>query len=220
MKSSPASALGRLSALALAAVLVATVSPAQATPAHERVGGQPAGAPGSLTGYGFDTCTTPAQPVMDAWWEESPYSAVGVYIGGSNRVCKDQPELTASWVQTQRQRGWHVLPIQVGPQASCSGYADKMSSDLATAEAQGRAEAATAIATAQALGIGPGSTLYYDLEDYDIAPDDCRRARSELPVGLDRRGCAVPTTARASTPTSPPRSPPSTTPPSGRRAPT
>ena len=176
MKSSTASALGRLSALALAAVLVVTISPARATPAPERAGGKAAGAPGSLTGYGFDTCTTPAQPVMDAWWEESPYSAVGVYIGGSNRVCKDQPELTASWVQTQRKRGWHILPIQVGPQASCSGYADKMSSDLATAEAQGHAEAVTAIATAQSLGIGPQSTLYYDLEDYDVAPDDCRRA--------------------------------------------
>ena len=30
--------------------------------------------------------------------------------------------------------------------------------------------------TAQGLGIRKGSTLYYDLEDYDIGPDDCRRA--------------------------------------------
>jgi peptidoglycan hydrolase-like protein with peptidoglycan-binding domain len=51
-----------------------------------------------------------------------------------------------------------------------------MSSDLATAEEQGHAEARTAIATAQGLGIAPESTLYYDLEDYDLAPDDCRRA--------------------------------------------
>ncbi|HRI95162.1 MAG TPA: DUF1906 domain-containing protein [Nocardioides sp.] len=135
-----------------------------------------AGAPGSVTGYGFDACTTPSQAVMDAWWQESPYSSVGVYIGGSNRVCQDQPELTAAWVATQRRRGWHVLPIQVGPQASCSGYADRMSSNLANANQQGRAEAATAVAVARGLGIGPGSTLYYDLEDYDIGPDDCRQA--------------------------------------------
>ena len=32
-----------------------------------------------------------------------------------------------------------VAAVQVGPQASCSGYADRMSSDLATAEQQGRA---------------------------------------------------------------------------------
>jgi peptidoglycan hydrolase-like protein with peptidoglycan-binding domain len=137
---------------------------------------KPAGAPGSLTGYAFDTCTAPPQAVMDAWWESSPYSAVGIYIGGSNRVCKDQPELTASWVANQQRTGWHLLPVQVGPQASCSGYADRMSSDLATARQQGAAEAAAAVGNAQALGIGRGSTLYYDLEDYDLGPDDCRRA--------------------------------------------
>jgi peptidoglycan hydrolase-like protein with peptidoglycan-binding domain len=51
-----------------------------------------------------------------------------------------------------------------------------MSSDLATARQQGAAEAGVAVANAQFLGIGRGSTLYYDLEDYDLAPDDCRRA--------------------------------------------
>ncbi len=134
------------------------------------------GAPGSLTGYGFDACTAPPQAVMDAWWEQSPYSAVGIYIGGSNRLCKEQPELTPTWVKAQQRTGWHLLPVQVGPQASCSGYADKMSSDLATAKQQGSAEASQAIATASGLGIGRGSTLYYDLEDYDLAPTDCRQA--------------------------------------------
>jgi peptidoglycan hydrolase-like protein with peptidoglycan-binding domain len=154
-------------------VVQAGAAPAQAARhAKDRL----AGAPGSLTGYGFDACAAPPQQVMDAWWQESPYSAVGIYIGGSNRLCKDQPELTAGWVRTQQKRGWHLMPVQVGPQASCSGYADRMSSDLATAEQQGRAEAALAISTARSLGIGSGSTLYYDLEDYDIGPDDCRRA--------------------------------------------
>ena len=138
---------------------------------HERK----AGAPGSLTGYGFDTCSAPSQEVMDAWWESSPYAAVGIYIGGSNRLC-EQPELDATWVRKQQRTGWHLLPVQVGPQASCSGYADRMSSDRAVAEQQGRAEAAKAVDTARSLGIGRGSTLYYDLEDYDIGPDDCRRA--------------------------------------------
>jgi hypothetical protein len=161
----------RLSALlAVPAVVLGLLSlapPAQA---------KPPGAPGSLTGYGFDACQAPPQAVMDAWWEASPYSAVGIYIGGSNRLCKDQPELTAAWVAAQQRTGWHLMPVQVGPQASCSGYADRMSSDLATAKAQGSAEAVTAIATARGLGIGAGSTLYYDLEDYDLAPTDCRQA--------------------------------------------
>jgi peptidoglycan hydrolase-like protein with peptidoglycan-binding domain len=161
-----------LAVLAVVPAVVLGLLALGAAPAEAK----PAGAPGSLTGYGFDACVAPAQAVMDAWWEESPYSAVGIYIGGSNRVCKDQPELTAGWVNTQQRTGWHLLPVQVGPQASCSGYADRMSSDLATARQQGTAEAAVAVANAQALGIGPGSTLYYDMEDYDLAPDDCRRA--------------------------------------------
>ena len=168
--------VGLAATIAVLATLLVGVGadPAQAAPGHAK--GGKAGAPGSLTGYGFDACTAPPQQVMDAWWQESPYSAVGIYIGGSNRLCKDQPELTAGWVATQQQRGWHLMPVQVGPQASCSGYADRMSSDLATAHQQGRAEAALAIGNARALGIGPGSTLYYDLEDYDLGPNDCRQA--------------------------------------------
>ena len=162
--------------LAVVIGLLALTVPAAGASTGPGVARAKSGAPGSLTGYGFDACSAPPQAVMDAWWEQSPYSAVGIYIGGSNRVCKDQPELTAGWVRTQQRTGWHLLPVQVGPQASCSGYADRMSSDLATAKQQGSAEAATAIATARGLGIGSGSTLYYDLEDYDLAPDDCRRA--------------------------------------------
>jgi hypothetical protein len=164
----------RVVAIAVAALVClgsGTASASASSPDRERK----AGAPGSLTGYGFDACSAPAQKVMDAWWEASPYAAVGIYIGGSNRLCA-QPELDAAWVNKQQRTGWHLLPVQVGPQASCSGYADRMSSDLTIAEQQGRAEAAKAVATAQGLGIGRGSTLYYDLEDYDIGPDDCRRA--------------------------------------------
>lgn len=127
-----------------------------------------------LTGFGFDACSAPSQEAMDAWWESSPYAAVGVYIGGSNRLCT-QPELDAAWVRKQRRTGWLVLPVQVGPQAACSGYADRMSSDVTVAEQQGRAEAGKAIGNANALGIAKRSTLYYDLEDFDTAPDDCRR---------------------------------------------
>jgi peptidoglycan hydrolase-like protein with peptidoglycan-binding domain len=143
-------------------------------PAHAAARGD-GNAPGSLTGYAFDTCAAPAQEVMDAWRLSSPYSAVGIYLGGENRLC-DQPELDADWVRTQQRRGWHLLPLWVGPQASCSGYADRMSSDLSSAQREGRAQAKAAVSTARGLGIGRGGTIYYDLEDYDIGPDDCRRA--------------------------------------------
>jgi hypothetical protein len=154
--------------LVVVAALVALVLPG---------GGAASASPGkdSLTGYGFDACSAPTQAQMDAWWETSPYAAVGVYIGGSNRLC-NQPELTRAWVKKQRRTGWLVLPIQVGPQAACSGYSDVMAADRPTAEKQGRAEAGRAVANAQGLGIGRGSTLYYDLEDFDVLDTACRQA--------------------------------------------
>jgi len=157
--------------LAVTALAVLGSGTASATPGDRD---RKAGAPGSLTGYGFDACTAPSQEAMDAWWEESPYAAVGVYIGGSNRLC-NQPELDATWVKKQRKTGWLVLPIWVGPQAACSSYDDVMTPDVDAAEKEGRAEAGKAIAAARGLGITKGSTLYYDLEDYDLVPDDCRQ---------------------------------------------
>lgn len=142
--------------------------------------------PGSFTGYGFDACEAPGQAQMNAWRASSPYSAVGIYIGGSNRLCP-QAQLSADWVRTQVRLGWRLLPIHVGPQANCTDYDDVMAPDRPTAELEGRAEADVAIAAAQALAIGPRSTLYYDLEDYDITDQDCRRAALSFLSGWTER---------------------------------
>ena len=102
--------------VALLAAGLAVAAPAQAT---DDRGGKGKGEPGSFTGYAFDACTAPAQEIMDAWRLESPYAGIGIYLGGSNRLC-DQPELDADWVSTQQRQGWHLLPLWVGPQASCT----------------------------------------------------------------------------------------------------
>ena len=75
-------------------------------------------APGTYLGNGFDACSAPSSSTMDAWLA-SPYRAVGVYVGGVNRACA-QPELTATWVAHQEASGWHLLPIYLGLQASCT----------------------------------------------------------------------------------------------------
>src|SRR6188768_3370534 len=75
--------------------------------------------PGDFTGYGFDQCLAPTQSAMDTWWKKSPFSAVGIYISGDSRACRTQPNLSATWVATQVARGWRLLPIALGPQASC-----------------------------------------------------------------------------------------------------
>lgn len=149
-------------------------------------GGNPA-TPGAFTGYGFDQCRTPAQASMDAWLNSSPFMAVGVYISGNSRACRSQPNLTPTWVSTQLAGGWRILPITLGPQSSCVGRFPRYTDDptistsstnaYAAARAQAAAEVATAIQAASALGIVPGSTLYYDLEGWsDWTNGPCREA--------------------------------------------
>ncbi|WP_432105558.1 glycoside hydrolase domain-containing protein [Streptomyces sp. bgisy091] len=121
--------------------------------------------PGDYLGKGFDACAAPSQAAMDAWQASSPYSAVGVYISGSFRGCA-QPNLTASWVTHQTGNGWHLFPIDVGRQAPCTNYSLKMSTDPATAKAQGVTAAAGAISAASGLGIPAGSAIYSDIEAY------------------------------------------------------
>jgi peptidoglycan hydrolase-like protein with peptidoglycan-binding domain len=140
--------------------------------------------PGNFTGYGFDQCLTPTQAKMDAWLTSSPFLGVGVYISGNSRACRSQPNLTASWVSTQLSKGWRILPITLGPQASCQPrfprYNDdptinpSSTDDYAAARGQGRLEAGRAVAAANALGIVPGSTLFYDLEGFDLSNTACR----------------------------------------------
>ncbi len=144
--------------------------------------------PGDITGYGFDQCVGPTQKAMDTWLRTSPFLAVGIYISGDSRGCRHQPNLTPRWVATQLRKGWRLLPITLGPQASCHPsfprYADDESikpkpgknDRYQPARRQGRKEAATAVEAAQDLGIVADSTLWYDLEGFDVTNRHCRES--------------------------------------------
>src|SRR4051812_2698544 len=141
--------------------------------------------PGDFTGYGFDQCTAPTQAAMDAWLTGSPYWAVGIYISGDSRGCRSQPNLTPTWVSTQLAKGWRLLPITLGPQASCTTVPRYLSqvrikpapaSSYAAARSQGRAEADKTVGVAQQLGIVAGSTLWYDIESFVATSTDCRES--------------------------------------------
>jgi murein L,D-transpeptidase YcbB/YkuD len=118
---------------------------------------------------------------MDAWRRESPFWGVGVYLGGVATTC-DRDNLTSAWVDRQTGRGWRVLPIWVGPQAACStvGYAADIDSDrtgsYAAAARQGRRNAWQAVQAARAVGIAEDSTLWYDVEDFEVSRRHCRRS--------------------------------------------
>ncbi len=116
-----------------------------------------------FTGLGIDVCSTPSASALAAW-ASSPYRAVGAYLGGANMACS-QPNVTASWVSSETAAGWHLIPTYVGLQApgnSCGCASITPSS----ASVQGSAAANDAISRAQAVGIGPGSPIYFDMEAY------------------------------------------------------
>jgi hypothetical protein len=130
-------------------------TPAPATPAG----------PGQIyTGLGFDACSTPSATTMTDWGS-SPYRALGIYIGGANMACS-QPNLSAAWVSQESAAGWHMIPIYVGLQSpsnscGCAGIAP------ASASLQGTEAAQDAVADAQAIGMGGGNPLYFDMEAYN-----------------------------------------------------
>jgi hypothetical protein len=151
---------------------------------HERVAsGSLAGQTSAAgwTGFAFDACRAPSQRVMDRWRARSPFLGVGVYIGGSMRACA-QPHLTRGWVSHQLRAGWKLLPIWVGPQASCSRFHRRIDRHAGSrglypgAHRQGIAAARGARAAARALGIPGGSTLWYDIEAFAPGSTSCRRS--------------------------------------------
>lgn len=134
---------------------------------------------------GFDKCYIPSIEEMGTWWNESPYSVFNLYIGGISFACDEQP-LDANWVQEVAKQGWTFIPTWVGPQAPCTSYKHRMSSDPEIAYGQGRNEAQSAFTAAQELGITGNQVIYYDLEGYtDIA--SCRATVKEFLRGWNEK---------------------------------
>jgi hypothetical protein len=163
----------------LGGACVATSAPADSVTANVAT-------PGAFHGYGFDQCLAPSQQAMNVWLRQSPYLAVGIYISGASRACRVQPNLTPAWVTTQLHNGWKLLPITLGPQASCNSRFPRYGHDVrinadpgsngryAKARRQGAAEADKTVATAKALGLSAGSTMWYDLEGFNAGNRACR----------------------------------------------
>ena len=111
----------------------------------------------SYRGLGFDACSAPNRSAMQAWRHRSPYRAIGIYIGGSDRACA-QPNLSQAWVRAQARAGWRFIPLYAGPQAAFG--------ELHAPVKQGAAAARDAAAQARRLGFGRGTPIYYDMEAY------------------------------------------------------
>lgn len=157
----PAPALSPMRAPSLHALAVSATDPAT---------------PGQLyQGLGFDTCNAPPESSMAAWGTYSTYGAVGIYIGGADLGCPVQTNLTAAWVAAESTAGWHLIPIYVGLQSPTNDCPVPQGTKPpgcapivpAQAAAEGTAAAQDAVAHAQALGIGTGNPIYFDMEGYN-----------------------------------------------------
>ena len=133
-------------------------------------------------GEGFDTCDAPSPAEMATWRADSPFGAAGVYIGGANAACTN---ITSTWVDEETATGWDLFPLYVGLQAPCvdqSGLAT-MSSTPATAEKQGTEEAENAVEEAEGFGFPAGSTLYFDMEAWNVSSSSCNEAVLDFITG-------------------------------------
>jgi hypothetical protein len=133
-----------------------------------------AGPQGPATGAAFDTCETPSSSAMATWRLYSPYTSVGIYIGGVNRACANTALNSNTWVNTVVAQGWRLIPIYVGLQAPCINFSSQvMSRDPAAAYQQGGGAANDAMSRAAIAGLPPGSPIYFDMEGYNNADAGC-----------------------------------------------
>lgn len=158
--------------LAVALLVIGQASPASATTPQNEL----------LVGEGLDSCTAPSVSQMSAFWDNTPYSAWGIYIGGEDRACS-QPDLTASWVSSVTAQGWHLLPLWVGPQNPCVPGYDHFSTDTSTAYSQGVQQALDSYNALTALGIGSNSPVIYDLETGGSSTTTCINATKSFIQG-------------------------------------
>jgi hypothetical protein len=157
----------RCIALAAAATLAAAVAVAAvlAAPRTASVGRT------TFTGYGFDACTAPSLSALGAWLA-SPYRAVGIYIGGTNRACPDG-NLSATWVESATSGGWSLFPLYVGLQAPCVGQKDLTTISPGSAVTEGAAAASDAASRAAFFGLAAGVPIYFDMESYATNDPAC-----------------------------------------------
>jgi hypothetical protein len=165
--------LGSLAVLAGLTVPLAIIPPASAT------------LPGPVVyqGEGFDTTAAPPTADMTSWWTTTPYSGLGVYIGGENyRGTPPGHDYLANIMTT----GYAVWLYWVGPQSACAtqGGLAAFSNNASTAQSQGEAEANAAVSKAESIGF---ANLYivYDLESFNTGNSACVTAAASFVNGFE-----------------------------------
>lgn len=132
---------------------------------------------------GWDACAVGSTANAQAFWNNTPYWTMGLYLGGSS-YGTGCTRWTSAQVSTLQSQGWKFLPLWVGPQAPCTGFSSRFSYDGATAFAQGRNEATAAYNKISSLGWDVlGAPVIYDLEAFNTGSSSCLAAAKQFISG-------------------------------------
>ncbi len=129
-------------------------------------------------GQGFDNCYPLSVEGMQNWWDNSPYSAVNIYLGGISALCPFD-ELDIGWYTQVAEQGWSFILTWAGPQApkgcpeDCK-FSYPISTDPGIAYVEGKLEALAAVETAERIGFKEQLVIYYDVESYSGADEDTK----------------------------------------------
>src|SRR5690348_12780028 len=167
---------GTAAYLAAAAVLAAGVTLAAVTSAAA-----PAAASFGISQHqGWDACGIGSTGNALGFWSNTPYWNMGLHLGGSS-YGTGCTRWSAGQVSTLRSQGWKFLPLWVGPQAPCTGFSSRISSNTTTAFNQGKAEALSAYQQIVAYGFDTlNAPIIYDLEAFDTTNSGCVAATNSF----------------------------------------
>jgi len=133
---------------------------------------------------GWDACGASIASAQ-AFWSNTPYWNMGLYLGGSSygSGCK---RWSNSEVTQLRSMGYKFMPLWVGPQAPCNGWASSFSYDTATAYSQGKSEALSVYNKIVSLGWDTANApIIYDLEAFNTGSSSCLSAAKSFINGWD-----------------------------------
>jgi hypothetical protein len=159
----------------LLAGLVPALTVAAASPAHASYG--------ISQRMGWDACGIGSTGNAQAFWNGTPYWNMGLYLGGAH-YGQGCTRWTNEQVSTLLGQGWQFLPLWVGPQAPCTNFSPRFSSDPATAYSQGINEAARAYQKIVSLGWDVlNAPIIYDLEAFNTGNTACVNAAKQFISG-------------------------------------
>jgi hypothetical protein len=130
---------------------------------------------------GVDSCGFSVSSAQ-AFWSNTPYYNLGIYIGGDEAGCP----YSSSFASSVLSQGWHLMPLWVGPQSACGSWANTISDNTSTAFSQGETQEYDAASTLSSWGWNITDTpLIYDLEAYNTGNSTCVAAAKSFIAGWD-----------------------------------